>query len=183
MTSNKFESYQFFDKKQFSPRYGDNIFSCSFEDEPVKEKSLDASFGMLDSLANALGVTVGGGCCVPKNIVYYNITVYQGKYSWSVKRRYSEFTELYHKLTHGTHGGSALHNIVKDIDLPPSTLFDVADSPDFCRNRQEDLAYFLTTVLTSTSAKHLVTEDMLHFLGINDDDPNSASHKAKKEGK
>ena len=176
MTSNKYSQYHFFERKEFSPRYGDEIFSVSFDSEPLTEKSLEPSSSLLDVLAGALGVTVSG-CCVPKNIVYYNITVYQGKFQWTVKRRFSDFKALYHKLTHGTHGGGALHEIVSKIELPPTTMLDVSNDLNYCKDRQEDLAYFLITTLHEISSKHLVTEDILTFLGMDEEQKNNRSNK------
>jgi hypothetical protein len=179
MKTNKYSTYHFFEKKEFSSRYGDEIFSVSFDSEPIREKSQEPSRGMLDGIASALGVTTGGGCCVPNNIIYYRITVYQGKWQWVVKRRYSEFLALQHKLTHGVHGGSSLHEIVNRLDFPPTTIFDVSNDISYCKDRQEDLAGFFITMLQVVSSKHMITEDILKFLGIDDDDPNSISSSVK----
>ena len=116
----------------------------SFDNEPLKEKSLESSRSVLDGIANALGVTVGGGCCKPKNIIYYNITVYRGKWQWVIKRRFSEFVALKHKLTFGVHGGSTLHEVVSKLDFPSSTIFDVSNDLAYCKDRQEDLSVSLS---------------------------------------
>ena len=97
------------------------------------------------------------------------------------QRRYSEFVELRSKLTHGVHGGRELHDIVKEMELPPTTLFDMSHDNQFLQDRQDGLMEFIVSMLQRVSAKHLVTADMLTFLGIDDDDPNSPYNLAKAD--
>ena len=179
-STKKFSKFQYFDSKEFSPRYGDHIFTVKFEHLPESQRSLETSNTLLDKLAAATGVTVGGGCCVPQKYVVYVVTVCRGKYTWTVKKRYSQFAELKALMTHGVHGGRELHDIVKDVDMPPTTLFDVSGDPVFLDERQEGLAEFLITVLGRISAKHLVTDDVLGFLGIDDEDPDAPGSIAQR---
>ena len=165
--------YQFFGRKEFSPRYGDLFITCSFENEPERRRSLDGGKGALDILSRLSGITLGGGFCIPHDYVVYVITCSRGKRTWTVKKRYSEFAELRAKMTHGVHGGKDVHDIVAELDMPPTTIFDVSGDNQFLMDRQEGLAEFIIVMLQKLSAKHFVTEDILKFLGIDDDDPKS----------
>lgn len=182
MASEKhFSRYQYFDRSEFSPRYNDNIFTVAFENMPERVRSLDGGNGSLDWLSRLSGITLGGGFCIPHDYVVYPITVCRGKYTWTVKKRFTEFVALRTVMTHGVHGGKDVHDIVKDLDLPPTTIFDMSHDKEFLMDRQEGLAEFLVVLLQKISAKHLVTEDILKFIGIDDEDPQAPCNSAKVE--
>jgi PX domain len=132
----------YFPKNQFSPRFGDHFYSYEIR-SPVKKKA--ESSGVL-------------GCCI-SDVVFYELTVYKGKQSWTIFRRYSDFEKLYKELLDQD------IQLVSSAVLPPKSAYFsfVGPSDSFLGDRKKRLSDdFLDKILVNVSARSSIA----HFPSV-----------------
>lgn len=87
------------------------------------------------------------------SVTYYNINVNVGDVTWSVRKRYKEFTDLHKKLVHE-------HTVTKDI-LPGKKIIGNKE-PKFIERRRVGLEIYLQTVLSFLQKS--MPEELFNFL-------------------
>jgi len=110
----------FFPRNQFSSRFGETFYTFEMK---TYEKKKDEN------------------CCSHKDVVYYDVTVLQGKTRHNVSKRYSEFLQLFEDIK------ELDPDLV--IDTPPSKslyLFFYND-PTYIDQRRQSLADYLERLL------------------------------------
>lgn len=126
----------YFPLKQFSPRFGNNFFSFKFETFTLSKTTIP--------------------------FVVYKITMYLGKSTWTIERRFSQFISLskYLKETY-----SALN---KNAPCPPpKTCGPVTGDQHFLMQRQNLLSDYLDALLALLSKEKLLTDQKVKsFLGF-----------------
>ncbi|XP_074645217.1 uncharacterized protein LOC141901698 [Tubulanus polymorphus] len=88
-----------------------------------------------------------------ENFTLYIVEVSMGRFSWTVKHRYSEFHDMHEKLV-------ADHKIDKNI-LPPKKIFGKM-SESFIKRRQMDLEIYIQSVLHTLN--FTIPPVLAHFL-------------------
>ena len=110
----------FFPRNQFSPRFGDTFYT--FEMTSYEKKKDE-------------------NCCSHKEVVFYDVTVLQGKTRHNVSHRYSEFLQLFDDIK------ELDPDLV--IDTPPSKswyLF-LYNDPTCIDQRRQSLADYMEKLL------------------------------------
>lgn len=124
----------YFPPKQFSPRFGNNIFTVTLETfERVKP---------IDS-------------CGSKYVVYV-LLISRGRSAWAVKRRYSDFEKLLAYLKDKYRLTSQPFP-----SLPPKTWTSVVNDDFFLQERANELQTFLNELLTTMHMEKVLLDDKL----------------------
>ena len=128
----------YFPLKQFSPRFGDNFFSFKMESHTLSKTTFP--------------------------FVVYKITMYLGKSTWTIERRFSHFVSLsnYLKETYPV--------LVKQApSLPPKTCSRVTNDEKFLAEREQLLSEYLDALLALLSKEKLLADEKVKsFLGFSD---------------
>lgn len=130
----------YFPIQQFSPRFGDNFFTCTV-----------SHFKPCDS-----------DICFVPNYIAFSLNVSVGRKSWETERRFSEFVTLtnyirdkYPKLRTSLPA------------LPPKTCFRVLTDETFLNERKDKLRDSLDELLRFLSREKVVADrKVLDFLGF-----------------
>ena len=133
MNSNKLELL-YFPPKQFSPRFGENIFTAVIDDYE-RVKPID-------------------GCA--SKFVVYNIRISRGRSGWVVKRRFTDFAKLseYFKEKYKS-------TAQPFPTLPPKTWVSVVNDDQFLKERMNNLIIFLNEMLTTMHMEKILLDDKL----------------------
>ncbi|KAJ1433352.1 Phox homologous domain-containing protein [Ochromonadaceae sp. CCMP2298] len=124
----------YFPLKQFSSRFGENIFTINIGD-----------YERMDSIKSCAG-----------SFVVYHIAVSRGKSSWIVRKRFSEFDLFRSYLV------SSYPNVTQQFPpLPAKTLLSVAKDDAFLAERQEQLMSFMDNTLKSLHLEKLLEDPKL----------------------
>ena len=130
----------YFPEKQFSSRFGDGFFTYKMNNfTPIN----------------------GDSCQVPTYIVY-NLTVFRGKTTWLIGKRYSEFVVLIDHLKQ-----TYAHLRSEILALPPKSCFRILNDESFLNERMELLDKFLDELLRVLSRQKLMHDHkVMGFLGL-----------------
>lgn len=124
----------YFPPKQFSPRFGNNIFTATLENfERVKP---------IDS-------------CGSKYVVFV-VLISRGRSAWAVKRRFSDFEKLLIFLKE-----KYRFTAQPFPTLPPKTWTSVVNDDDFLQERAIELQTFLNELLTTMHMEKMLLDDKL----------------------
>ena len=125
----------YFPPKQFSPRFGDNIFTAIIENYE-RVKVTDTCFG--------------------SPYIVYVIAISRGKSTWAVKRRFSEFEKLLQYL-------KEKYPKTKQPfpALPPKTWCSAVNDDDFLSERENEMKTLLNEMLTTMHMEKLLLDDHL----------------------
>jgi len=125
----------YFPPKQFSPRFGDNIFTVN-----VNNFEREEAFQ----------------CGLAAPIVYYLVVVSRGRNMYIVRRRFSEFEALLNYL-------KAKYPSTKQAfpNLPPKTWISVSGDDAFLQKRCEALQACLNDILLTMHIEKLLTDEKL----------------------
>jgi hypothetical protein len=130
----------YFPIKQFSPRFGDNFFTCTIE-----------RFIPCDS-----------DVCFVTNYITFNLKVSLGRENWDIERRFSEFVTLINYIR------EQYPQFQTSLPAtPPKTCFRVLTDEKFLNERKDKLCELLDELLRLLSREKVVSDrKVLDFLGF-----------------
>ncbi len=141
----------YFPPKQFSSRFGNNIFSCE-----------------VDSFATCNDIHA---CFVP-TYISFSVRVRRGKELWTVRHRFREFDHFYQ------HCFAAYSNLDHKIvfpALPPKTCRNMSLDSEFQERRKEQLGVFLHELLSILSRLKVIGDPVImNFFDLSESHEESA---------
>jgi hypothetical protein len=130
----------YFPVKQFSPRFGDNFFTCTVE----RFKPCDSDV------------------CFVANYITFSLNVSLGRKSWEIERRFSEFVTLINYIKEQY---PKLRTSLPAV--PPKTCFRVLTDEAFLTERKNKLCELLDELMRVLSREKVVSDQkVLDFLGF-----------------
>lgn len=127
----------FFPPKLFSPRFGDNIFSCKITKFESNEET---------------------ELCFVCQYINFVIELHRGKQTWVVRRRFREFDKLYQ------HCFAAYSKIDESIVfpvLPPKTYTNVSTNTPFLEQRMQLLSEAVEDLLVILSRLKVLDDPVI----------------------
>ena len=133
----------YFPRQQFSPRFGDHIFT-------------------IDIVSHRKESIVDPICfCKKRDVILYKIIVKKGKKEWYIEKRFSELMNLFSKLK--------LSKYFDFTVFPSKTYFDVSNNEKYLQHREDALLVALDMVLkdlSSQGSEVIMTSEIMYMLLI-----------------
>ncbi len=131
----------YFPYKQFSSRFGDAFFTYNMQ-----------SFKLVTS----------DSLCFVANYIAFVFTMYRGKSTWVIQRRFSEFVTLISYLKN-------TYSSIEDLPtIPPKTCLRMTTDEVFLKERLSQLDTFIDDLLRVLSQRKLIGDlKVLSFFGLN----------------